>query len=207
MADLGELADEIETAFSGLMEVLRERDAQEVPPEIVEASLSGLRTKLEEVILYLRRLREILLPDAAGIEAVSEALEVIDDRLARLEHMTGCDPITVTQTPAGITIGLGEDFPSREQAGAEPCVFPVLVTCENPADHGDAQTSCTFTYTVNNLYGVTLKTGMTPQRARYGLIEYDVPPADSYGLACRDADGGLVLLDVLKEIALVDTCP
>jgi hypothetical protein len=207
MADLRELADEIETAFSGLMEVLRERDAQEVPPEIVEASLSGLRTKLEEVILYLRRLREILLPDAAGIEAVSEALEVIDDRLARLEHTTGCDPITVTQTPAGITIGLGEDFPSREQGGAEPCVFPVLVTCENPAAHGDALTSCSFTYTVSNLYGVTLKTGMTPERARYGLIEYDDPPADSYGLACRDADGGLVLLDVLKEIALVDTCP
>jgi len=206
MVDLRELADEIETAFTGLMEVLRERDAQEVPPEIVEASLSGLRTKLEEVILYLRRLREILLPDAAGIEAVSEALEVIDDRLARLEHMTGCDPITVTQTPAGITIGLGEDFPSREQVQGPLGVFPVLVT-KDGGSAGSHESECSFTYTVKDLANVTLGTQRTPERPRFHWTEYAEPSPDSYGLACYKLNGDLILLYVLGEIPLTDKCP
>jgi hypothetical protein len=61
--------------------------------------------------------------------------------------------------------------------------------------------SCTFTYALKDNFGITIAgaTGLTPKRTRYSNCAYDLPPADSWGLAFYDGSGAIQLADVFAE--------
>jgi len=85
-------------------------------------------------------------------------------------------------------------------AGAmPPALFPVLVT-KDGGEAGDADTDCSLTYTVNDLAGFELETGLSPECGRLPKTEYVEPGADSAAVAYRDATGGLHLYHVAGEV-------
>lgn len=79
-----------------------------------------------------------------------------------------------------------------------PGLFPVLVTQSGGAA-GSSSTTCSFTYTVKDLGGTQIGTGLTPARPRFANVEYETPGADSYGLAFTKADGTLQLYEAVEE--------
>lgn len=91
-------------------------------------------------------------------------------------------------------------------------VFTVLVVNDGGQAGGESS-NCTFTYTVKDLDGNTMKknadgddaTGISPEYARLANIEYEPAGENSYGLACRDG-GQLKLLACLAERPKTATC-
>lgn len=85
-------------------------------------------------------------------------------------------------------------------------IFPVKVVKDGGVA-GSPTTTCTFTYTLKDLAGTTIKknpagdnaTSMTPLRPRYANCEYDQPADDSYGKAFFDASGNLQLYECVQE--------
>jgi len=89
-------------------------------------------------------------------------------------------------------------------AGAVPPVmFPVLVT-KDGGEAGDADTDCSFTYTVNDLASFELDTALTPECSRLPKTEYAEPGADSPAVAYRNASGSLHLYHVAGEVPVTD---
>ena len=96
--------------------------------------------------------------------------------------------------------GTGLKWAIVHLAGAVPPVmFPVLVT-KHGGQAGDADTDCSFTYTVNDLAGFELDTGLSPKCGRLPKTEYAEPGADSPAVAYRDAAGDLYLYHVAGEV-------
>lgn len=85
-----------------------------------------------------------------------------------------------------------------------PGPFSVKVTNDG-GSQGNATTAATWTYTVKDLAGNELGTGVSLYRARsIGITNY--ASADSYGLATHDAEGNLILLEVFKEYRGTTQC-
>ena len=96
--------------------------------------------------------------------------------------------------------GTGLKWAVVHLAGAVPPVlFPVLVT-KDGGEAGDADTDCSFTYTVNDLAGFELETGLSPECGRLPKTEYAEPGADSPAVAYHDASGSLHLYHVAGEV-------
>jgi len=82
--------------------------------------------------------------------------------------------------------GTGLKWAVIRLSAAPPAVFPVLVT-KDGGQAGDADTDCSFTYTVKDLAGVELATAVSPQCGRLPKTEYVESGADSPAVAYRDA--------------------
>lgn len=83
---------------------------------------------------------------------------------------------------------------------------PQLVTvAKDGGVAGSASTNCTWTYTIKDLGGTELDTGLTPHRPRHANAIYTQAPDDSYGLAAN-IGGAWVLLVAWQEIINPTTC-
>ena len=80
----------------------------------------------------------------------------------------------------------------------------VLVT-KDGGSAGSSSTNCTFTYTVKDLSGLALGSGLTPKRPRYANTEYYQPATDSYGLAFI-ANNTLNLYEAIEERPKETSC-
>lgn len=63
---------------------------------------------------------------------------------------------------------------------------------------GDEDNDCTFTYTLADLAGNQLATGLTPKRPRFPKTTYTAAPVDSYATYAHDGTA-FVLLDAIEE--------
>jgi len=96
--------------------------------------------------------------------------------------------------------GTGLKWAVVHVAGAMPPVLlPVTVT-KDGGDAGDADTDCSFTYTVKDLAGFELEAALAPECGRLPKTEYAEPSADSPAVAYRDASGSLHLYHVASEV-------
>ncbi|MBN2585013.1 MAG: hypothetical protein JXL80_18270 [Planctomycetes bacterium] len=101
--------------------------------------------------------------------------------------------------------GTGEKWAIIHLAGAlPPVLFPVLVT-KDGGSAGDADTDCSFTYTVKDLAGFELETALAPECGRLPKTEYSEPSADSPAVAYRDSAGDLHLYHVAGELPVTKT--
>jgi hypothetical protein len=82
--------------------------------------------------------------------------------------------------------------------------FAVLVT-QTGGVAGDEDTTCTFTYTVKDLYGVTIGTVMSPEKRRFEDTPYVAGDTDTPGSAYYDQDGVLHLYDA-NELPGAEEC-
>ena len=74
---------------------------------------------------------------------------------------------------------------------------------------GDDETTCTWTYTVKTLGGITMETGISPQQARYSdttYLEAGAGGRSKYALA-QYVDGTLILVWVAGEKEDPSPCP
>lgn len=88
-----------------------------------------------------------------------------------------------------------------------PGVFVVKVASDG-GDAGGVGTDCSLTYTVTDLSGRVLGTGVSPEQSRYPETTYLPAGADGrsfYGIAGYDENGNLLLLKI-DEIADATTC-
>jgi len=77
------------------------------------------------------------------------------------------------------------------------------------AGDADTSTDCSYTYTVNDMDGNELATGITPQVARYGSAEYAYAGeggSSTYGVATWN-DSTLLLLSLPGEYLKSTVCP
>jgi hypothetical protein len=80
--------------------------------------------------------------------------------------------------------------------------FPVLVTqTGGSAGSQVPPVDCSFVYTVKDLAGTTLGTGMSPVKRRDQRTQYEAPPADTPGVGYYQADGAFRLWDANERIA------
>jgi len=84
-----------------------------------------------------------------------------------------------------------------------PDAFPVTVTKDGGVA-GSYSASCTFTYTIKNLSGVTIATGLTPNIPRFTNVEYAQPSANSPGMAYFTGAGAIALYSAAQEIPVTD---
>ena len=99
--------------------------------------------------------------------------------------------------------GTGLKWAIVRLSAAPAAMFPVLVT-KDGGEAGDADTNCSFTYTVQDIAGVELGTTVSPQCRRLPKTEYTEPAADSPAVAYFDASGDLQLYHVAGEIPVTD---
>ncbi len=140
-------------------------------------------------------------------------MDLIQQQLDQLRNRTAPDPLggrgTLPQPQPPAMPLMGLVFRGRvEKDGGQA---------------GGAAANCTWTYTVKDLAGNTLRhaegslaTGLTPQKARYCLMEYWYAGEDrgeaggatsTYCTYCRDSAGNVVLLEALGEIDKDTECP
>lgn len=101
--------------------------------------------------------------------------------------------------------GTGEKWAIVHLSGAlPPMLFPVLITKDGGVA-GSASADCSFTYTVKDLAGVELASGLSPECGRLTKTEYAEPSADSPAVAYRDAAGDLHLYHVAGEVPVTKT--
>lgn len=81
--------------------------------------------------------------------------------------------------------------------------LPVTVTVDGGSAGGSGG-SCSFTYTVKNLAGISLGTTLSPVTGRIALVTYNTPSANSAGLGYYDASGAFKLYHVAQEFPLTD---
>lgn len=110
-------------------------------------------------------------------DALNQLLAVIKQNTI----LTSSD-VSVSVSDSGTTLSVTKPAPRVQ-------VWPVTVT-EDGGDAGDVNTDCTMTYTVNNLDGGELGTGVTPINHRIAKCEYS---AGTLGLAMSDGAGGFKL--------------
>jgi len=140
---------------------------------------------------------------ASGVCAIHVDVQHEDHRFADIKdgdasslqsRESGAATILWKETGTGLKWGI------VHLAGAMPPVmFPVLVT-KDGGEAGDADTDCSFTYTVNDLAGFELDTGLAPECGRLPKTEYSEPGADSPAVTYRDASGSLHLYHVAGEV-------
>jgi len=99
--------------------------------------------------------------------------------------------------------GMGLKWAVVRLSAAPLAIFPVLVTKDGGVA-GDADTDCSFTYTVKDLAGVELGTALSPQSGRLPKTEYTEPGADSPAVAYFDTSGDMQLYHVAGEIPVTD---
>ena len=207
MSDVDESAREAQQFLQTVAETLGRLRRMEIPGEVTDASPAGLARKLDDLLSCLTRFKESLPPAGESPEdtfSLPEMFENIEDRVRPLANVTGGQGIKVDSGPGGIVIGV-----EREEADAgeddSDMAFPVKVTNDGGTAGSDT-TTCSLTYTVDDLAGNELDTDILPKQGRLPNCEYAVPSADSYGLACWDGED-LVLLQVYEELPLTETCP
>jgi hypothetical protein len=83
-------------------------------------------------------------------------------------------------------------------------LFPVKVT-KDGGSAGGASTTCSYTYTVASMDGVTIATAQTPDRPRFVNVEYELPADASRGVGYYDGDT-FKLLEVIEERPKTDIC-
>jgi hypothetical protein len=81
--------------------------------------------------------------------------------------------------------------------------FPVKATVDGGSAGGCAAT-CDFTYTINNLNGIELDTGLAPVKTRIANVKYATPAANSMAMAVWYG-GALVLVEVFAEVPQTET--
>jgi len=140
---------------------------------------------------------------ASGVCAVHVDVQHEDHRFADIKDSDASCLQSCASGAATILwkeTGTGLKWAIVHLAGAMPPVmFPVLVT-KDGGEAGDADTNCSFTYTVNDLAGFELETSLSPEYGRVPKTEYTEPGADSPAVAYRDASGSLHLYHVAGEV-------
>lgn len=77
-------------------------------------------------------------------------------------------------------------------------MFPVLVT-KDAGSAGTYAADCSFTYTVTDIAGNSLGTGMTPIKPRITGTPYSQPADGSYGMGFYDDAGDFQLYEAVEE--------
>lgn len=139
------------------------------------------------------------------VSGVAIALVEIDDELhTAAKAQTGTMPISSSRGP--LQIIWKQDEADRETEGVALCLvrirggrtpgelFTVLVT-QTGGSAGSSSTTCTFTYTVKDLYGVVIGTDKAPKKRFQPDTPYLAGGADIPGTAYYDEDGVLQLFD------------
>lgn len=87
-----------------------------------------------------------------------------------------------------------------------PALFPVQID-QTGGSAGDTTTQCSFTYTVRDLQGYQLGTGMTPLKRRPTIGKMSaVDPSYGWGVGFYDTDGTFKLWDANETLATA-ACP
>lgn len=90
-------------------------------------------------------------------------------------------------------------------AATTGALFAVKVT-QTAGSAGSKTTQCSFTYTVKDLAGTTLGTGMSPLKRRPSVGKMTAGAADTIGLAYYDTDGTTLKLYDANEVNSVGAC-
>lgn len=83
-------------------------------------------------------------------------------------------------------------------------VFVCKVT-QSGGSAGSCAGDCSFTYTVKDLAGNTIKTSAVPMLKRISQVAYNTPSANSYGLAYYDGANVPQLICALEEVPKTTT--
>lgn len=118
------------------------------------------------------------------------------------------EPLTVYNIHAGDVPGDAYVITALTACGTRYVVpsGPQIVTVEKDGGvAGSPSTNCTFTYTITDLAGTELATGLTPHRSRHADCIYTQAPNGSRGWA-EWVDGAWVLLVAFQEIENSGDC-
>lgn len=107
-------------------------------------------------------------------------------------------------------VGKAEDAAGYGTAWVDgPTPFLVLVQCDGGDDAADNTSAATYTYSLFNVYDDSLTspiaTALTPEKARWNgfMVAAD---DGTYGLAVRDANGDIILLEAYGEARRTQPC-
>ena len=182
------------------LDVQRVEDFEAAYATVLDAldALKALSVPTEETVLeWHEKFREILarVPPIEDDEPLTHFAEQVAEALGAIGRSSG-----------GAQTESEKRYPRDEGMVLPPeTIFRVAVT-EEGGVAGSAEANCAFTYTVDDLGGRELDTGLTPERPRYAKCTYETPSADSPGLAYWDADHVLHLYEVLEEIPDTTEC-
>lgn len=195
-------------------------DFEDEEEETIPGNLDGFSDRLRlrgvEPAANDQDLAVTLEPIPAGffgrccVSGLAPALVDIDDEdHTAAQAQTGTMPISSSRGP--LQIVWKQDEADRETEGVALCLvrilggrtaggmFAVLVTQTGGSTGGSAgsntTTTCTFTYTVKDLYGVVIGTNMAPQKRFQPDTPYLAGGTDIPGTAYYDQDGVLQLFD------------
>lgn len=141
-------------------------------------------------------------------------VEIDDEDHTSASAQTGTVPISSSRGP--LKIIWKQDIADRETEGFALCLVRILgsraageafgVTCTiDGGAAGSASATCTYTYTVKDLYGVIIGQELTPEKRRFPEVPYTTTPDDSPGIAYYDEEGDLQLFDA-NELPQVEEC-
>jgi hypothetical protein len=85
--------------------------------------------------------------------------------------------------------------------------FTVRVAIDGGSPGTTGVSTCSFTYTVHDLYGNLLGTGTEPAKRRLEKTPYTVTPDNAYGKGFYDADGQFILWSANETPKTKEDCP
>lgn len=154
-----------------------------IPKEVSDASPQGLAEKINEVVRFLRSIRDVTPPPSRDGVGRAEKQSAKPVQMRDWSEKRGYERIEVKD------------------------VFVVKIT-GHAGSAGDDSSDCSFTYSISAVDGTDLGSGYAPERARYTHVAYTYAPNDSLGIAAMDPSDPtkVVLLVCFGEIEDTDVC-